>query len=172
MDEVTFATLVTEGKLSAVTVAVKCGKTGIVTPQTVVLGDRVAHGPALPEGNMPKGITGTVTSLTTNKTVVDVRWDNNNGCYSYYIGQSDEFAGEFTGGPTVVTSGPTVVTAYFIGNGENSTFNLLGDANHRLAKLTPWLESNGFKKNGPDIIQNEGMASTKTVTFTKASVPF
>ena len=170
MDEVTFTKYVTEGKIASVTISVRCGKIGVVTLDTAVLGDRVTQGPAWPEKNdavkykIPSGKVGTIDCISDSYGFY-VRWDAHNGDTLTYGTGLLRYTGECTGGPTVVT-------AYFVGNGETSTFELLGDANHRLAKLTPWLESKGFKKNGPDVISNKETHSTKTVTFSKASVPF
>ena len=173
IDEATFAKHVTEGKLSAVTVSIECGRIGIVTANNAAIGLRVTPGVHWSgvKPNPPKlGTLSRATSLHDD-FIRYVNWDDTGIDYNkgFRVGGEHRFELNFSGEPT---GAAPIVTAYVIGDGEPKTFSLVGDFTERLKKMTAWLQTHGFKQSGGDVMIDRGTCSVKVITFIKPINPF
>ena len=73
---------------------------------------------------------------------------------------------------THVVASP-VLTATYVG-GATDSLTLLGKVEERMAKLSTWLKSSGFKESAPVYSDEDksGATNSKVVTFSRADVPF
>ena len=186
LDDVTFARLVVEGKLSSVTITVTGGKTlstgDRVTPRNAHAGLRVVRGPdwsgsedALDDGG-PGGV-GTLTRATdSSNDRWYVRWDRTGlepGFYSCGYSGRYKLALAIENNRFIwAGAGKPRISVKHVSSGVDETFTLEGDPEARVTKLATWLTQNGLAQSGATKDEMKSNDCERTLVFTRADLPF
>ena len=195
LDDVAFARLVVEGKLSSVTVTVVGGKTLTpgerVTKQLARVGLRVTRGPNWNPADSHEdggpGVAGTLTKPRTSGTKYPdaapgdfwyVTWDSNAKAeFMYRCGYEGKYelavaVVEGSSGFTWAGAGKPRVTVKYVSTGVVESFELDGDAQTRVTKLATWLTQNGLAQSGGATDELNSSRWERTLVFTRADLPF